>query len=144
MLPFLGLLGAYELGMWWRRRQRRGTVYAQAQARAALLGRPLVVIGAPDGGVTSGYSCGDVTIDLARSSCPNAIQADITQGIPLPDSSCVVYVSCVLEYVADARAALAEIQRISGGQAFFCGVEPLTATAYLYRGAKRTLPARLR
>jgi hypothetical protein len=137
-------LAAFETIMWARRRARRQTVFQQAQARAQLLGRPLVVIGAPDGGVTSGYACGDVTIDLAPSSCPNALQADITQRTPFADNSVVVFVSCVLEYVNDHNAALAEIQRISGGQAFYCGVEPMTATAYLYPGAKRTLPARYR
>ena len=28
--------------------------------------------------------------------------------------------------------------------AYYCGVEPMTLTAYLYPGAKRTLPARYR
>ena len=103
-----------------------------------------MVIGAPDGGVTAGYSCGDVTLDLAPSSCPNSMVVDVTKRVPLPDNCCVVFCSCVLEYVQDASAAIAEIQRISGGHAFFVGVEPFTLTAYLYPGAKRTLPARFR
>jgi hypothetical protein len=145
LLPPLALkvglgLAAWEAAWWARRRVRRSTIYEQARAAANELGRPLVVIGAPDGGVTAGYGCGDVTFDLAPSSCPNAMRVDVTKRTPLADNSCVVFCSCVLEYVHDVDAALAEIRRISGGHAFFVGVPPWTLTAYLYPGAKRTLP----
>ena len=144
MLPTFLALGAWELPGGRAAAPAGASQYQAARAAADALGRPLVLIGAPDGGVTSGYPCGDVTIDLAPSSCPNAIQADITQGIPFADDSCVVFVSCVLEYVSDVQAAIREIERISGGHAYYCGVEPVTLTAYLYPGAKRTLPARYR
>jgi hypothetical protein len=42
--------------------------------------------------------------------------ADITKG-PIPDiadNSAIVFVSCVLEYVADIDAALREISSVSG------------------------------
>ena len=103
-----------------------------------------MVVGAPDGGVTAGYGCGDITLDLAPSSCPHSMRVDITKHVPLPDNSCVVFCSCVLEYVHDAQAAIAEIQRISGGYAYFVGVEPHTLTAYFYPGARRTLPSAFR
>ncbi len=138
-------LGAWEAAWWARRRNRRATVFQQARAAADQLNRPLVVIGAPDGGVTAGYSCGDITLDLQPSSCPNSMVVDITQRTPLMDNSCVVFCSCVLEYVNDVNAAIAEIQRISGGYAYFTGVEPwCPLTANFYPGAKRTLPARYR
>lgn len=136
----LGGAFAWEGGWWLRRRMRRQEQYQRALAAARALGRPLVVIGAPDGGVTSGYGCGDVTVDLKPSSCPLAIQADVTKTLPFADNSAVVFVSCVLEYVDDAAAALREIARVSGGHAYFCGVEPWTLTAFAYPGAKRTLP----
>jgi hypothetical protein len=47
----------------------------------------------------------------------------------------------VLEYVDDYDAALAELQRISGGHLYIVRVEPWTLAAYFYPGAKRTLPA---
>lgn len=131
--------------LWWaRRRARRSAVYQQALACAQQIGRPLIVIGAPDSGTTSGYGCGDVTVDLVHSSCPTAIQADITKTLLFPDSSVVVYCACVLEYVNDEVAALREIQRISGGYAYFVGVEPWTLAAKWYPGAKRSLPAQYR
>ena len=137
------LFGAlfWELGWWAVRRQRRTDQYALAEAHARAIGRPLLVIGAPDGGVTAGYGCGDLVVDLAASrACPCSVVADITDRIPVADDSVVVFCSCVLEYVDDHAAALAEIGRVSGGHAFFVGVEPWTLTAYLYPGARRTLP----
>lgn len=133
-------------GLWYlRRRKRRIDVYWQAYAHAKAIMRPLVVVGAPDGGVTAGYPCGDYTLDIQPESiCPRHVQADITKTLPFSDDSVVVFCSCVLEYVSDANAAVAEIQRVSGGHAFFVGVEPWTWTAVLYPGAKRTLPPHLR
>ena len=127
-----------------RRRARRSAKYATALATARRLQRPLVVIGAPDGGVTSGYGCGDVTVDLCPSRCPSHIRADITKGIPLAGDSAVVFVSCVLEYVGDVQAALNEILRVAGdmSRVFVVGVEPWTLTAYLYPGSRRTLSLR--
>ncbi len=144
MLIPLAVTALWELGWWAHRRSRRASVYIEAMNHARAIGRPLLVIGAPDGGVTSGYGCGDITVDLEASTCPCAMQADITDQIPLTDHSCVVFVSCVLEYVDDLDGAMSEIQRISGGHAFFVGVEPWTITAFAYPGAKRTLPTGLR
>jgi hypothetical protein len=137
-------LASWE-GLWWaHRRSRRTTVYEYAKAYARRLGRPLVVIGAPEGGMTAGYGCGDYTIDLVASTCPNSIQADITKRLPFPDNSVVVFTSCVLEYVNNAGDAISEIARISGGHMFFVGVEPFTLTSLFYRGAKRSLPIEYR
>ena len=137
-------LAAWE-GFWWDvRRSRRTETYAKAQAHAQQLGRPLVVIGAPDAGVTTGYGCGDITIDIAGSSCPRTLQIDVTKHMPFANNSVCCVVMCTLEYVQSVEPALREIARISGGHAFFVGVEPWTLTAYLYPGARRTLPARYR
>lgn len=137
-------VAGWEAAWWLRRRARRGAQYERAFERARQLRRQLVVIGAPDGGSTAGYGCGDVVVDLAPSSCAVVLHNDVTKRLPFADDSVVVFCSCVLEYVTDADAAVKEIWRISGGQAFFVGVEPWTLTAYLYPGARRTLPAALR
>lgn len=130
---------AWELAWWARRRAERRRVYSAALQEARRLGRPLVVIGAPDGGVTAGYGCGDVTVDLAPSACPNSIQANISERLPFEDDSTVVFVSCVLEYVQEVDAAIRELQRISGGHLHIVRVEPWTLTAHLYPGARRTI-----
>jgi hypothetical protein len=140
----VGAAACWEAGWWAERRHRRGRVYAQALNAARALGRPLVVLGAPDAGSTAGYGCGDITVDLATSSCPRAVQADVTRGLPFADGSVVIVAMCVLEYVSDAQAALREIMRASGGYAYFVGVEPWTLAAKFYPGARRTLPAAYR
>lgn len=135
----LAALGAWEAGWWAHRRSERSRIASAASDAARSLGRPLVVVGAPDGGVTAGYGCGDITVDLCDSSCPGHVRADVTQRLPFQDDSCVVFVSCVLEYVDDYDAALRELLRVSGGHLYVVRVEPWTLAAYLYPGAKRTL-----
>lgn len=147
MTPLTLGLGAalWEAAWWARRRARRTSQFSAAAVRASQLGRPLVVIGAPDGGVTAGYGCGDVTVDIAEGSgCPNYVRADVTKTLPFACDSVVVFCSCVLEYVSNAADAIREIERVSGGYVFYVGVEPWTATSVLYPGARRTLPARYR
>ena len=134
---------AWEAFWWARRRVLRTSTYQKAQRRARELGRPLMVVGAPDQGTTSGYGCGDLTVDLAGSMCPRAIVADITKQIPLSDSSVVVFVSCVLEYVDRIDPALQELWRVSGGEMYIVRVEPWTLAAFFYPGARRRLPASL-
>lgn len=132
-------VAAWEAGWWYLRNRKRHVMYEQAEQLARLLGKPLVVVGAPDLGATSGPGCGDLVIDINPSSCPNSIQADICKQIPLADDSAVVFVSCVLEYVDDAEAAMRELKRVAGDNLYVCRVEPWTLTAYLYPGAHRTL-----
>lgn len=144
ILPWILGLAAWEAFWWDVRRSRRLDTYAKAQTRAQTLRRPLVVIGAPDNGFTGGYGCGDITIDMANSTCPRLLKYDITRPLPFRDNSVCCVVMCTLEYVHALEPALQEIARISGGHAFFVGVEPWTIAAYLYPGAKRTLPAKYR
>ena len=135
--------GAFALARWQARRE----TYDLAARRAAALHRPLVVVGDPDGGAHTrlyrAYGCGDLCVDL--NGCPlcKVVQvADITAG-PVPglaDDSAVVFVSCVLEYVGDAAAAVHELRRIAGSpdNLFDVSVQPWTLTAPLYPGARWT------
>jgi hypothetical protein len=144
----LGALLAVEGFAAMRRFRERQELFAAAQQRARALSRPLVVVGDPHGGahtrLVPAYGCGDVTVDLSGCpSCPRGIRADITSG-PVPgiaaDSS-VVFVSCVLEYVSDPQAAWREVLRMAGSpeNVFLVRVQPWTATAALYPGARSTL-----
>jgi len=137
----VGAVAAWEVFWWARRAHRRTVIYNQALERAQEMRLPLVVVGAPDRGATRGPGCGDLCLDIGDSICPRFIKADIGQHIPLQDDSAVVFVSCVLEYVEDYDAAMEELQRVSGGRLYIVRVEPWTLTAYLYPGAKRTIPA---
>ena len=87
------------------------------------------------------YDCGDLCVDLhGCPRCPVVQAADLTAG-PVPGvaaDSAVVFVSCVLEYVADIDTAIAELQRMAGSpdNLFIATVQPWTLTAALYPGAR--------
>jgi SAM-dependent methyltransferase len=140
----LGYVAAVESMAALVRFRERSSAFRLAVDRAGALGRPLVVIGDPDGGMHTrlmrAYGCGDVCVDMnGCPRCPVTVVADITKGpIPnIPDDSAVVFVSCVLEYVTDLQAALAEIARIAGKpeNVFIVTVQPWTLTSRLYPGA---------
>lgn len=164
----LGSAALVELGAGLIRGRDRRFLFAKAQERAAATNRPLVVVGDPDAGAWTRflwreYGCGSICVDLTGCpSCPVAIPADITRpvqfgpnagevaavfrmsGTPdqiVPANSAVVFVSCVLEYVPDPAAAWAEILRMAGSpeNVFMAEVQPWTATAVLYPGAKFTI-----
>src|SRR5271165_1020720 len=124
MHPILIGLAIWESAWWFRRNSVRKDLYNQAASLAKQLNKPLVVIGAPDLGSTPGPGTGDLIVDIRPSKYSNSIVCDITKGIPLADNSCVVFVSCVLEYVNDYTSAAQEIQRVSGGNYFIATVEP--------------------
>ncbi len=151
MLARIALGGAsiVELIAALSRASERKSTFALAQARSQTTHRPLIVVGDPDAGAWTSllgreYGCGSVCLDLTGCpTCPVAIPADITHG-PIngvPTNSAVVYVSCVLEYVADPVAGWNEILRMAGtpDNVFLVTVAPWTATAALYPGAKNLI-----
>lgn len=140
-MSWLKWIALWEVGWWLRRRQLRDSLFKQAQLRARALGRPLVVVGAPDQGWTAGPGCGDVTIDIAPSQCPNFIQADLAKGTGLESNSSVVFVSCVLEYVEDFEGSMRELHRIAGApeNLFVVLVAPWTLAGQFYPGVRRSI-----
>jgi hypothetical protein len=123
----------------------RGHVFAEAARRAQQLGRRLVVVGNPDGGIQTrllrAYGCGDVCVDIVGcSACPDSVTADITRGpiASIPDGGAVVFVSCVLEYVSDPFAAWREVVRMAGSpeNVFMVSVQPWTLTSVFYPDAR--------
>ena len=139
MFPVIvGLLG-WE-GLWWmRRRSMRRLQFERARRIADLLGRPLAVVGAPDSGMTAGYPCGDITLDIQESDCPNSFILDLNEPLPFESDSLVVFASCVFEYVDDYPLARAELIRVSGGYLFNVRVEPWTLAAYFYPKRRRLI-----
>lgn len=139
----LGVTAGAELFAAVTRFEARKQLFAAAQRRATQLGRPLLVVGDPDAGlhtrITRAYPCGDVCVDLhGCPACPVQHVADLTKDrLPFDDDSAVVFVACVLEYVRDFEAALAELARVAGepGNLFLVTVQPWTVTATLYPGA---------
>lgn len=125
------------------RRAQRRRLWKAAQQRSVEIQRPLVVIGAPGGGAFSrvfgrDYDCGDLTIDIQPTYCSREMQLRAEDALPqLSKDSCVVFISCTLEYVDDADAVIAECRRIAGPHIFVVDVEPWSLSAWLYPGAKR-------
>lgn len=146
MGSILGAVGALEGLAAMARFEDRKRLYAAAEKRATALGRPLVVVGDPDAGmhtrILRAYQCGDICVDLnGCPACPVQYVVDLTkQKVPnLADDSAVVFVSCVLEYVADPEPVLKELLRIAGGpdNLYIVTVQPWTMTATLYPGARQ-------
>lgn len=144
----LALAAAAEGAAALERLAARRRSFAAASRRAAETGRRLVVVGNPDGGahtrLVRAYGCGDVCLDLdGCPSCPSAEAVDLSSGAPssVAADSAVVYVSCVLEYVPDPRAAARELMRMAGSadNLFVVAVQPWSATAALYPGAVSTV-----
>lgn len=126
------------------RRWNRRTLYTQAAERARALGKPLIVVGNPDGGLVTrlfgrDYGCGDLCLDVdGCPACDNYVAGSIEYVLPqLPNNAGVVYVSCTLEYVSRIRDMLFELDRISGGHLFIVTVEPTSIAAWLYPGAQQ-------
>lgn len=140
----LGYAAAVEAAAAIIRHNERTAAFEAANRRAATLKRSLVVIGDPDAGfhtrLMRAYGCGDVCVDLnGCPRCPVTVVADITKRIPdMADDSAVVFISCVLEYVGDMPAAVAEIMRIAGSRenVFLVTVQPWTFTSRLYPAAR--------
>lgn len=130
----------WEGGWWLWRRAENTRVFNFAAARAATLGRKLLVVGAPDHRFLSSYGCGDMTTDLdPTSSCPNYQVWDGVSQMPIT-GQVVVFAPEFLEYVPDINAALAELNRVSGGEIYTVRVEPWTISGYLSPGILRTVP----
>lgn len=128
------------------RRARRRSLYAAALERAQATGKPLLVLGDPDGGIVDStvgrsYGCGDVCTDLTGCPrCPRGIPGRAEDVLPrLAPGSHVVFASCVLEYVDDVELVARELWRVSGGDLFVAHVEPASLAARLYPGARRRI-----
>lgn len=144
----LAALAAAEGAAAMARYESRREQFALASAAARASGSRLVVVGDPNGGahtrIVAAYGCGDVCVDLsACPACPTGVGVDLTRDrVPgVGDGEAVVFVSCTLEYVSDYGAAWREVLRMAGdpSRVYMATVQPLTATAALYPGARRTL-----
>jgi len=109
----------------------RRKLYRKARAAADASGRPLLVVGTPDGM----YPCGDVTVDIRDSGeCPDFRRVVLgDEPLPFPDGYFgAVFVSHVVEHTCRPDAAMAELQRVSGGRVFNSYARPWRlATWYL-------------
>jgi hypothetical protein len=115
------------------RKQRLRDTFNLALQRAQATGKKLVVIGDPHGRL------------LARTLGPDWDCAgnctDIPNLVGLGANSSVVFLAFELERTEDARSAVAQLQRVSGGDLFVAGTEPYSFLAWLPGQKRRVLTA---
>jgi hypothetical protein len=128
------------------RQKKRHKYFKMAEKHSKELNKPLVVIGDPYYGMGSiiynmfmkGYGCGDETVDLTGApKCPNGIKKDILSYLSSKQSnSCVLFISCVLEYVDknEIDEVIRQIKRVSGSldNVFIVSVNKNTLASRFY------------
>jgi len=141
----LGLSGVAvaETAATWTRWEQRRRLFQAADERARQLGRPLLVVLPRKEGWFSRsmrlFEYGARYPDIFRADDAPVIYADtLARGVAARDNSAVLYVACVLEYVADLRRSMDEIMRIAGESEniYIVTVQPWTLTAALHPSAR--------
>ncbi len=130
------------------RRQRRRDAFNAALNAKSETGKPLAVLGDPEGGFINrimgpDFDCADLCIDARGcANCENVIVASAEQGLSqLGTNSHVLYVNTgVFESAANPDTLLSEIQRVGGGDFFMAPYSPWSVFAWL-PPAKRRLKA---
>lgn len=127
----LTALLAWEIGWWLVGKVDRRQNYARAKAVALRRGKPLLVVGEPDGE----YPCGDVTVDVRpRSVCPSYVRADVQDLSTFRDKQFgAVLCSHVLEHVDDPGKALRELHRVAD-EVFIAYPRPWRLVTWLVPG----------
>lgn len=113
-----------------QRHNGRKKLFDLARKKADSIGKPLLVIGRPDGWTkdrtvrdgdtswakTGAHPCGDITVDIRpkdASSCPNYIQADASDlSMIKTDSVGAIFSSCTLEHIVNLPNAYKEMIRV--------------------------------
>jgi hypothetical protein len=146
-VPLLAMVGGMFGGAlleWRDRRPLRKRFYEAALERARAVGKPLMVVGDPMGGMThADYGYGDFCIDL--TGCPGAppgvqtAKVDLSvDRIPAADDSHVVFVCYVVECVPDIEHALSELRRVAGRaeDLIILALHPDEIAAWMYPGCR--------
>lgn len=112
-----------EIGQSFYRNYYRGYYYRLAVDKALKIDKPLIVVGCPHNGTDSklhgpAYGSGNFMIDISGCSkniCQDVMERDIVDSLKVfEDDSCVIFISCVLEYVTNIKEAIKEIKRVAG------------------------------
>lgn len=135
----------YEIVHGYKRQKERYIYYQMAKKRAIELNKPLIVYGDPYNGNGSKlynkfmktYGCGDETVDLTGCpSCPNGKKQDILSHLKSQNNnSCIIFISCVLEYVNEIDQVIPEIYRVAGDwkNIFIVSIGENTLSAHFYK-----------
>ena len=114
----LGAFAAWQAADLLSRRGERGRLYSGALAAARAVGKPLLIVGLPQG---DPYGCGqpengDVVLDLQSTlkECRNHVQGSVEDLSRWGDHYFgAAFVSHVLEHTCDIHAAFRELHRVA-------------------------------
>jgi hypothetical protein len=103
-------------------------------------GKPLMVIGAPGGGLANritgqDYDCGDICLDIAGcKKCNNGVKISLEDAVQQYDlSKYVVFISCTLEYV-DMPFVEKYLTALNPLDLFIVNIGKHTLSVYVYPG----------
>lgn len=95
------------------------SLYQKAKEAAEVSGKPLLVVGRPDDGMTAiagiPDACGDICLDVQGCpSCPVSVQASVEDLSQFGDGQFgAAFVSHVIEHVGDPEKAISELHRVA-------------------------------
>lgn len=128
------------------RRERRRAVYALAARRAAELGKPLLVLGDPDGGLIHhalgrDFQCGDLCVDPKGCGiCPDWLQGRAEDALAnLQPNSHVIFDPGAFAKADSGTAIASQMLRVAGPDVFMADAGPWTLTAFFGPRRKRRL-----
>lgn len=142
LLIIILVINEYRLSA--ERQLKRISYFYLARDRAKEINKKFIVIGDPHNGIGSKqwnrvykpYGCGDVCVDLTGCpKCPNGVKTDVYQYLKtLETDSCVIFISCVLEYIENIEDVLRELKRVTGTNEnmFIVSVQKNCLSAYFY------------
>ena len=128
----LAVLG-WETFWWLWQKAERHAVFAKARKAADAAGKPLLVIGEPDGE----YPCGDVTVDIRPTSvCPVYVRTSIEDLSAFKDKTFgAVFVSFLVSYTCAPWKAFSELERVAD-VVMVVEPKPWRLTSYLIPGRR--------
>jgi hypothetical protein len=127
------------------RQYNRKKIFRLSLEHSKKVNKPLVVIGDPYSGkgstffnnFMSSYGCGDETVDLTGApKCPNGIKSDLLDYLKKKNSnSCIIFISCVLEYIDNIEETINELYRVGGSPSniFVVCVGDYSLSSYFYK-----------
>lgn len=136
---------------WSVRTYKKNVYYESARKHADQIGKPLLVIGNPDGGHTdqvfgASHGGGDICVDITdrptnKTKNYKCKAHELLRTIP--SNSCVVYSSMVLEYVGkkDLDETVKHLLRVVGcvENLFLVNIQWYSLAPFIYKGIHRVI-----
>lgn len=140
LIIVIAIIISYEIIIGLGRYNEKTVKYNIAKKVAEATGKQFIVIGNPDNGFMDkllgpSYSGGDVLIDIVPSKKFNTTVMDVREFVKTRDiDSCVIFESCVLEYLPDNLEVQKEFKRIAGDNLYQVRFSNSIVSKYYFLG----------